>query len=129
MAIMGCDDPHSGQGQDKSADLMHAKPFAAACHGNADCEKDLHLNHQRRQARRDETVHRQEQQPELAKAHRHAIDRQIGPGDLGPGQEKHRRQQHECKAQRSEQQRRQCVEADADDDEIRPPDEHHRHRK
>ena len=126
FAIMGHDHAHAGDRQREGRQLMGLQPLAAAQHRQRDGEEDLHLDHQRGQARRDHAVHGDEQKAELAQPDGQAIDGQIGPADFGLRQEEHHRQQHEGEAQGREQQRRQRVQPDADDDEIGAPDEHHR---
>jgi len=128
-AIMGDDHRHACDRQREGGKLIRLHPLATAQHRQGDGEKDLHLHHQGRQARRDHAVHGDEQKTELAQPDGNAIRHQVGERHVRAGQEEHHRHQHEGEAQRRKQERRQRVQPKPDDHEIGAPDQHHRQRQ
>ena len=118
------DDADADAGQSKSGELEGLHALMRDRGRQQDGEEGLRLHHERGEARRDIALDREEEQAELAGADQDAIGGELAPRHIRALQEEDRRQEREGEAQRREEQRREVLDADMDDDEIRAPDHH-----
>jgi len=110
------DEPH------EDAQLLAGRgPFVQRQRRDDHGEHHLHLQDERRQARRHPEVERGVEQPELADAHEQADEGDVAPGHRGPADEEEGRHEHGDEPKRGEGQRRHVVQADVDDDEVAAP--------
>ncbi len=89
--------------------------------GEADGEKNLELDDQRRQSRRHAELDGEKEQAELRDADRHAVAGDVAPGHPRPTDEKYQRHRGEEKAQCRQRERRDFAQADLDRHERESP--------
>ena len=118
------DHPDSDAGQRKPGELEGLHALVRDRGRQQDREEGLRLHDKRGEARRDVALDGEEEQAELPGADQDAIGSELAPGRVGALQEKDCRQEREGKAERREEQRREMLDPDMDDDEIRAPYRH-----
>jgi hypothetical protein len=118
------DDADAGHGEQQRRHLERLHALAGEAGRKPDGEEDLHLHDKRGEPRRDVGPHGDVEEAELPGADQHPVGGEVHPRHRRSLEEEHRRQQRQGEAERREEQRRQVVEAEADDDEVRPPHGH-----
>jgi hypothetical protein len=101
---------------------VNPRPFTQQQNGQADREKCLQLNDERRQSRRQAEFHAGEQQRELQRELEQSVSGQQLPGNCRTLDEKYQRKRGKQEAQSGKEYRRQILQADLDDNEIEAPD-------